>query len=95
MPANLYPYVTGDPILRTCRHRVHQGDPRVSAPSMCLTHPRTCVTCCSSRLKRACGVGPREVPPPWEGWTPKEIEAERIACAKIVESLYPSRKETS
>lgn len=56
MPANLYPYVTGDPILRTCRHRVHQGDRRVAEPAMCLTHPRTCMTCCSSRLKRDCGL---------------------------------------
>lgn len=53
---NLYPYVVGDPILRSCRHRVHQGDRRVAAPSMCATHPRTCMTCCSSRLKRSCGL---------------------------------------
>lgn len=55
---NLYPYVVSDPVLRSCRHRVHQGDRRVSAPSMCLTHPRTCMTCCSSRLKRKCGLKP-------------------------------------
>ena len=60
MPANLYPYVTGDPVLRSCRHRVHQGDRRVAAPSMCQQHPRTCLTCCSSRLKRDCGLPIRQ-----------------------------------
>lgn len=84
MPASTYPFVISDPILRSCRH----CRSRVAAPSMCLTHPRTCATCCSSRLKRACGLGPREVLPPWVGWTPEEIEAERIACAKIVRQLY-------
>ncbi len=57
MPANTYPYVTGDPILRTCR----QGKHCVAAPSMCSKHPRTCLTCCSSRLGRDCGLEPTEV----------------------------------
>ena len=79
---NLYPYVVSDPTLRTCRHRVHQGDRRVAAPSMCLTHPRTCVTCCSSRLKRACGLGPREVPPanyfPDMTWEERQADMAKI-----------------
>ncbi len=53
-----YPYVTGDPILRTCRH-CHS---RVAAPAMCVEHPRTCMTCCVSRLNRQCSIGPWEVP---------------------------------
>lgn len=63
MPANIFPLVVGDPTLKSCRHSAHQGDRRVSAPSICLTHTRTCMTCCSSRLQRRCGLGSWYVPP--------------------------------
>lgn len=56
MPANIYPLVAGDPTLKSCRHSAHQGERRVAAPAMCEHHPRTCLTCCGSRLKRDCGM---------------------------------------
>ena len=61
MPANLYPYVVSDPVLRSCRHRVHQGDRRVAAPAMCSRHQRTCLTCCG-RQGRSCVKEPWAVP---------------------------------
>lgn len=57
MPKTTFPYVTGSAILRTCRQGRHQ----VAAPAMCRHHPRTCLTCCSSRLKRDCAVQPLAV----------------------------------
>lgn len=77
MPASTFPYVTGDPVLRTCRgvtvrRLAYKIKPhRVAQPSMCLTHKRTCVTCCSL-LNRRCGLEPREVAP-----QPKFTDAER------------------
>lgn len=94
MPANIYPLIVGDPSLKSCRHRVHQGDRRVSAPSMCLTHPRTCTTCCSSRLKRGCGLGPWEVPPPLER-TEAEIAASQAELAHIRNQLFGYLEEAT
>ena len=81
MSKSTYPIMVGDPILRTCRH----CRSRVAKPSMCLTHTRTCVTCCSSRLGRSCAVGTWEVPVNTQ--TAEERDAERIACAKIVREM--------
>jgi hypothetical protein len=78
MPDNIFPLVVGDPTLKTCRNRVHPGDRRVGPSSMCKNHPRTCLTCCGSRLKRRCGLEPWEVPaePYFADWTWEERQAE-------------------
>ncbi len=73
MPKTTFPYVTGDPVLRSCRC-CHS---HVAQPAMCKNHPRTCMTCCArvgrrSRLGHPCGLDPREVPP-----QPKFTAAER------------------
>lgn len=91
MPANLYPYVTGSPILRTCRgvtvrrlaYKIKAH--RVAQPSMCLTHIRTCSTCCNL-LQRRCGLGPWEVPPQPER-TAREILAGLADLARIRHEL--------
>lgn len=78
MPANLYPYAVGDPVLRTCR----RCRSRVAQPAMCVTHPRTCLTCCGSRLGRTCGITSWPMPPlpnvPGMTWEERQVELARI-----------------
>ncbi len=59
MPKSTYPIMVGDPILRSCR----RCRSRVALPAMCATHPRTCLTCCCSRMKRECWEPVRHTTP--------------------------------
>ena len=78
MPKTTWPIMIGDPILRTCRH-CHS---RVAQPAMCYKHPRTCLTCCSSRLKRDCLIGQFDVPAepyfPDMTWEERQADMARI-----------------
>ncbi len=53
MSRSTYPYDPSHPGLRTCRH----GTPHcVHVNSMCIWHPRTCLTCCMSVQGRDCAI---------------------------------------
>ncbi len=83
-----YPVVSNPKTCRHCRERV-------AAAYFCLTHPRTCTTCCSSRLKRGCGLGPWEVPPSRaSGRSEAEIAASQAELAHIRNQLFGYLEET-
>lgn len=78
MPANTYPIHVGDPILRTCR----RCKSRVAVPAMCERHPRTCLTCCCSRMEREC----------WKPMTPSPHDTVVAHMAEVDDMTWEERQ---
>ena len=82
-----YPTPPNHPDLRLCWPSQRGCGERLMPGRFCQIHMHLCMTCCSSRLKRNCDIGPWEVPPQPER-TEAEIAAGRAELAHIRNQLF-------